>query len=251
MIYNKVLLDNIEKEKAGIDYIYSVEDKSVLEELFNEIKTCTGVSISYLAEIDAFAINGAGQIMAKYITRISSDSVRCFLIPQIVSDKVPNCSQILLQLYHNFRESNEYIAKNAAPAPCHIYARFDNAFAKLKSKKMKMDLLDVVKNPRDAFYLPFTTKMLASWKMPELKEILIKYSRKDNITAKEVGIDGRGEYTPSYDTIKRELRFIAIDGLRYYPSKEVQALLETYREEEDISIRRLSEKILQKMKKTK
>ena len=81
MIYNKVLLDNIEKEKAGIDYIYSVEDKSVLEELFNEIKTCTGVSISYLAEIDAFAINGAGQIMAKYITRISSDSVRCFLIP--------------------------------------------------------------------------------------------------------------------------------------------------------------------------
>lgn len=82
--------------------------------------------------------------------------------------------------------------------------------------------MELAHNPRDAFYLPFTMRMLASWKLPEMKDLLLSYAANDSISAQDVGIhDSEQLYFPSVESIKRELTFTAINGLKYYPSAEV------------------------------
>ena len=168
--YSEVLVDSIEREKKGIDYICPKADKELLRELLDEINSHAGTDYHYLAELDAFNIPGAGNIVAKFITEFSSEEVKGYLIPQMVSDKIKDCDKIVLQLYEQFRLSDEYVAKPGEPAPAHIYVRYDNAFKILKPKRLKKNLMEIAHSPRDAFYLPFTMRMLASWKMPEMKE---------------------------------------------------------------------------------
>lgn len=223
--YSKVLIDSIEREKRGIDYICPKADKELLHKLLDEINGYAGTNYHYLAELDAFNISGAGSIVAKYITEFSSEDVKGYLIPQMVSDKIKDCDKLVLQLYMRFRSSDEYIARPGEPAPAHIYVRYDNAFRRLKPKRLAKDLLALAHSPRDAFYLPFTMRMLASWKMPEMKNILLSYST-DSFSAQDVGIyDSEQPYFPSLEFMKRELTFTAIDGLKYYPSAEVRGII--------------------------
>lgn len=98
-----------------------------------------------------------------------------FLIPALVADKIQGCDKLILQLYLHFRSSNEYIAAPGAPAPAHIYTRYDDAFRRLRPKKLSKDLVALAHSPRDAFHLPFTMRMLASRKLPEMKNVLISY----------------------------------------------------------------------------
>lgn len=130
--------------------------------------------------------------MAEYIERFSSESVKGYLIPALVSDKVPNCDKLILQLYLHFRSSAEHIAAPQVPSPAHIYIRHDNAFKTLRPKKLAKELTALAHGPRDAFYLPFTMRMLASWKLPEMKNLLISYAMNDWITAQDVGIHDDG-----------------------------------------------------------
>ena len=219
--YSALLLDSIEKEKAGIDYRCPEGDKELLADLLLEINQYAGTDLHYLAELDAFHIPGAGSIVAEYIERFSSESVKGYLIPALVSDKVQGCDKLILQLYLHFRLSDEYIATSGAAAPAHIYTRYDNAFRTLQPKRLSKELITLAHSPRDAFYLPFTMRMLASWKLPEMKNLLIPYAMSDSITAKDVGIcdDGKA-FFPPLEFIKRELKFTAIEGLKNYPSEE-------------------------------
>lgn len=245
-----MLLDNIEREKAQIDYYCANEDREILCALFEEISKYAGVTIRYLAEIDAFRINGAGRIIAQYITKFSSETVKAYLIPQLVSEKIEDCDSLLLQLYLKFKSSKEYISKPGIPAPAHIYVRFDNGFRTLKPKRLTGELTKLTYNPRDVFYLPFTTKMLASWKIPELEELLILYSSDSNIAAKDVGLpEDENAYLPPLSFIKRELRFIAIDGLKYYPSNSTSVLIRQYTADDDPDIRDAAKRTLRTIKK--
>lgn len=223
--YSKVLIDSIEREKRGIDYICPKADKGLLHKLLDEINSYAGTNYHYLAELDAFNISGTGSIVAKYITEFSSEDVKGYLIPQMVSDRIKDCDKLVFQLYTQFRLSDEYVAKPGESAPAHIYVRYDNAFKILKPKRLAKDLLELAHSPRDAFYLPFTMRMLASWKMPEMKNILLSYST-DSFSAQDVGIyDSEQPYFPSLEFMKRELTFTAIDGLKYYPSAEVKGII--------------------------
>lgn len=251
MVYYKVLLDSIEREKASTDYYYSEADKVILSELFKEINEYAGTNFQYLAEIEAFNIKGSGEIMARYITRFSSESVKGFMVPQLVSDKIKDCDQLILDLYLHFKASDEYISEPGVPAPAHIYARYDNAFRKLKPKRLKEELIKLAYNPRDAFYLPFTMRMLASWKIPELREVLLSYLPVPDITAQSVGIcEDSNNYYPSLDYIKQGLGFTAIDGLKYYPSAEMCEIIRRYTTDSDPDIRAAANKSLKTLSKS-
>ena len=63
--YSKVLIDSIEREQKGLDYICPKADRELLHKLLDEINIYTGTNYHYLAELDAFNISGAGSIVAK------------------------------------------------------------------------------------------------------------------------------------------------------------------------------------------
>ena len=245
MIYGKVIEDLIDDEKKGLGHWYTEYDKTVLKKMLGEINEQYHTNFHYLAEIGAFNIHGAGSIMVRYLDLFQSESVRCYLIPQIVADKVANCAVLVLDSYLRFKESDEYIAAPGKPAPAHIYVRYDNAFKKLKPKALKKELLSLAKKPRDAFYLPFTMRMLASWKMPEMKSILMDYLDSSNITNESLGLyeDVENRFPP-LTFIRRELKFTAINGLRYYPSENTLNLLSSYENDSDRDIKLAAKKSL-------
>lgn len=246
MIYNKMLIDSITREKNGTDYICPKKDQSLLRQLFDEIGQHTGTHIQYLAEIDALHISGSGEIIARYITRFSSESVKGYLLPSMVADKVKDCDRCILQLYEGFRASEEYIGAPGKPAPAHIYVRYDNAFRQLKPKRLANELVMLVHDPRDAFYLPFTVRMLASWKIPEMANLLVSYLNSDTLTAAELGVYNETMY-PSPDFIKRELKFTGIAGAKYYPFPEIKALIEEFTDSQDKDLQLVAKRTLKAM----
>lgn len=237
MTYEKVLRDSIEKEIRGEDYIYSEADAIILKEMLREINRKLGTAFQYLAEIDAFDIHESGSIMARYFDQFQSEGIRAYLIPQIVSDKVNGWAEIALQGYLNFKKSDVYISPPGVTSSAYIYVRYDNVFRQLKNKKMANELVKLAHNPRDVLYLPLTMKMLASWKIPEMEDILIALLDDSSITADTVGLTEDPEsYYPPLSFIKRQLMFIALIGLKYYPSEKNKELMKGYINSEDRDI---------------
>lgn len=248
--YSNVLINSIEREKKGIDYICTKADKELLHKLLVEINNYAGTDYHYLAELNAFNIAGAGSIVAKYITEFSSEGVKGYLISQMVSDKIKDCDKLIYQLYMQFRLSDQYIAKPGEPAPAYIYVRYDNAFRVLKPKRLAKDLIKLAYSPRDAFYLPFTMRMLASWKMPEMEDLLLSYAADDSFSAQDVGIySSEQPYAPSFEFMKRELTFTAINGLKYYPSAEVIGVITSLTASSDKNIKLAAKRTLIAMTK--
>lgn len=243
-------MDSIEREKKGLDYFCPEADKELLHGLLEEINTYAGINFHYLAELAAFNIPGSGNIIAKYITNFSSESVKGFLIPQMVSDKIKDCDKLIIQLYLHFRSSDEFIGKPGGSSPAHICVSYDNAFRKLKPKRFAKDLINLAHHPRDAYYLPFTMRMLASWKKPEMKDLLISYSRDDCFTGQDVGFDEMtARNCELLEFMKRELRFTAIHGLKYYPSAEVMDIITSFASSTDRDIQLAAKRTLKTLTK--
>ena len=235
--YNIVLLDSIDRERKGIDYFCSESDKIVLEKMIDNINKRCGTDFHFLAEIDAFNIPESGTIMVQYLDQFQSESIRSYLIPQIVSDRVQECAGIVLSSYLHFKNSDEYISAPGKPAQAQIYTRYDNAFRELKPKKLKEDFLSLACNPRDAFYLPFTMRMLASWQIPDIESVFTFYMDSTNITSESVGLPAQSEnYYPPLSFIRRELKFTAIDSLKYYPSENTIKLIKSCMNDSDKDI---------------
>lgn len=239
-----VLQDSIEREKKGIEYIYSEKDKLLLKEMLFELNASLNTNLQYLAELDLLNIAGAGKIYLNWIDKFSSETIKSILLCQIVLEKVKDSDLIALQLYNSYKASNEYIAPKGMPASAHIYARYDNVFSKLKSKRIQDELLNLMKNPRDAFYLPFTLKMLASKKLPALKDILISYLDENNLTCEIFEIDDSNNFYPSLKFIQRELKLSCINGLRYYKDQSIQRALEKFLNSTDEDIKDATRKAL-------
>lgn len=247
---NKVILDSIQREIDGKDYFCDGSDRILLESLFEEINQMAGCDVHYLAELDAFTIPGAGEIISKYIHEFSSESVRGYLLHHLVFDNVTDCDKLICSLYMKFRLSDWYISAPGIPSPAHICTRYDAAIVKLKPKRLKNSLLQLMYHPRDFYYLPFSMKMIASWKDSHVRDVLIKYSSIDNITKQDLNLpDDENLYYPSFSHIKREIRFTAIDSLKYYPSTEVENCLVKHMIDDDADVRALAKKTLQKIRK--
>ena len=253
--YLPFLENAIEDEKAGKGYSYSAQDRVILDEMFDQL-TYYGRKLHYLAEVDNFNIVGAGPIMARYIQRFNSEAVRAYLIPQIVSDKVPDCDRLILNLYNHFRCSDQYFSPPGKGSPVHIYLRYDNAFRTLKPKRLKAQLLTLAQNPHDFHRLPFTMIMLASWKIPEMKERLLFYLDPNNVTPELIGtIENDSKLIPHdlsfsyYEYIRREVQFTAINGLKYYPEVEIIDILVPYVQNSDEDIRAAAQKAINAIQK--
>ncbi len=248
MINIKVLQDSIERERLGLDYMYDNDDQVVLVELLNELNVELGSSFSSLAELDSLRIPNAGKIVAKYISCFSSSSVRSSLLHHMIEDRVENCDLRILQQYLYFKSSSFYLPPPMEQAPAHIYTRFDAAFKKLRPKRLSKELLELARYPRDAFYLPFTLRMLASWKISGMKDLLVMYSSANNISRSDVGLDNNDStYYPSFEFMSQELRFTGISGLRYFPSSDVTQLLTQYINESNPKIAAAASKTLNKI----
>ena len=237
-----ILQTSIEREKQGIDYIYSERDKNILKLMLNELNSTLNSNFQYLAELALQSLVGAGKIFVKWIEKFSSHTIKSILLQQIIIDKVKDSDFLALRLYNDFKNSNEYIAQKGMTAPAHIYVRYDNAFSKLKSQRIQNELLNLMKNPRDAFYLPFTFKMLSSKKLSELEHILISYLDEKNLNCDILGIDNSDEYYPSIKFIQRELKFSCIYGLRFYPSQNTLKILGDFLDTNDTDIKEATRK---------
>jgi hypothetical protein len=243
-IYNAVLRDCIKDERKG-KLGYGFSDKKILNEMTEEINKRLGTNIHYLTEIDSYNIHGAGAIMLNYIERYKSETIKAYMIHQFVDDRIPNCAQMVVDLYREFRSTEEYIPGPGESSPAHIYVRYDNAFKRLKPRYLKEEFIDLISNPRDAFYLPLTVRMVASWKDSRVKEKLLYYYSSEDILSSDVGLkDGVEGYFPPLNSIRRELKFRAIYGLRYYPCDDVIQKLHTMSECDDKDYQEAAKKSL-------
>lgn len=252
-INSTLLKKNIEDELAYKDFVFCDSDKIIAQEMIQEINTL-GYNFKYIAEIEAYEIPGSGKIISKYINQFSSETTRAYLLYHLVADKIEKCAEYIFQLYLHFKSSDEYISQKNQPASAHIYVRYDNAFKILKPKRLKEELLRLVHNPRDAFYLPLTMRMLSSWKISEIKELLIIYLEGSEITLENVGLgDNEDGFYPNLNSIRRELKFTALEGLKYFPSVDIMELVKPYAINEDPDIKVAAKKTLKvienKMKK--
>ena len=245
--YGAVMRDLIESEIAGKSFIYNEKDKALLNMLFRDINRITGSDFEYLAELAMTSVDGVGETVAQYIQQFESHSVRAYLLHLMVNNKVKGCDRIILDMYKEFKASDDYISAQGKPAPAHIYVRYDNAFKKLKPKRLKKELLELAQNPRDFFYLPFTMRMLASWKIPEFKDLLVQYSAEDSVREQDVGLEkGAENFFPPFSFIRREINFTVIACLKYYPSKEAVGILECYADTDNKDVKSAVEKVLKK-----
>lgn len=250
-MHEAVLRDAIKKEISGEDYCYSASDKVLLGKMFAEINRTLGTDIRYIVEMDAFIFHGSGEIVARYITQFETEGVRAYLLEQIIADKVPDCDLLTYELYKHFKSSESYISQPQAPAPAHIYVRYDNTFRRLRPRRLKAELLELARSPRDAEYLPFTMRMLASWRVPQMHDILLSYAESDRLTPADVGLDPNDDLrrAPTLDTIKRNLKFTAIAGLKYYATPEAKAVLDRFAASDDKDFRDAAEKSLASIEK--
>ncbi len=243
-----VLQASIEREKNGIGYIYSEQDRNILKLMLNELNLALNSNFQYLAELALQNLVGAGKIFVKWIEKFSSHTIKSILLQQIIIDKVKDSDFLALRLYNDFKNSNEYIAQKETTAPAHIYIRYDNAFSKLKSQRIQNELLNLMKFPRDAFYLPFTFRMLLSKKLPELEHILISYLDEKNLTCDLLGVDNSDGYYPPITFIQRELKFSCIYGLRFYPSQNTLKILGDFLNTNDTDIKEATRKTIKYIK---
>lgn len=206
----------------------SEEDQVVLSSLLHEINVLLGTSISTFAELASLHLHGCGEIVAKYILLFSSESAKMELLHHLVYDRIANCGDLLLHLYKDYLQSKATTSD--------VLGReefYDNAFWRLKSKRMANDLLELISDPSNAYALPLTLQMISSWRYPCLLERLLEFIDFDNSQEAD---DLRAYH--NYHFICRELRISAISCLRYYPTSEVLTLLREYANDIDNDIRK-------------
>ena len=251
MMNEKIIKENIEREKAGLDYYYEPNDRLLLDKMFREINEKLGTNIHYLAEVDAYNIHGAGEIMGRYFNLFYSDSIRAYLIPQLVTDKIPRCAEIALDAYLAFRSTSNRYFIPGGPSNAYIYVRYDNAFFRLKPKHIKNELVKLARDPMDAANLPMTMKMLASWRIPEIKNILLSYLDYEQVPPEAFGIYdiSRPENVNLLQYYRRDLLFCAIFGLKYYPSKKTADMIQQLLCSSDKDIQAAAKKTAQYMEK--
>lgn len=227
---NRLLL-NLKMQEECPQRDFSPSDWQVIRQLLDEVNQFAGTDYNTFAELTFWNIHGTGPIFAKYIWRIHSEMVRMELLSQLVADKVKDCGELLLQLYTHYKQSEEYPRNR-------VYREeaYDNAFWRLKSKKIKTELITLAHNPRDAYSLPLTMRMLASWKSSEIKNQLIQYVNGEDLSEVK-------QYENSSD-IMRELKILGLQGLRYYPTNETVKILEPYLCDEDAVFQRCANESL-------
>ena len=237
MDIDKIVLNyDIEQEKAGKEYVIDEYDREVLNAMLKDINKLLGTDYKYLAELNQYIIRGSGEIVAEYIKRFNEETTRAYLLDQFVYDHVENCDKLLYELYLHFKASDLYITRRPGAAGF-IAVCYDNAFWRLKSRKIKNELFALTESHRDAANLPLTMRVLASWRLKGMEERLQSYLDENTVTPESMGLyEGVEGYYPRFSGMKRQLKFDGIGGLKYYYSPKTLDLLRACSEEKDKDI---------------
>lgn len=250
MAKDNFLLDlAIEDEVTGISYFKNSYDKQLLKQLFFEINNQNGTNYRYVAQLDFLKIDNINHIIMKYIDEFNSEHIRVILVKQLFLGDDFEKEDLAIKYYNKFKESKEYISEIGEPSPRKIVTIYDNLFSSFCSKKEKVKLLEIIKNPRDAYYLPLTMKMLTLLKTEEIKNILLKFLNSSFITRKIGSIYKDEGYDPSLSIIKYELTIMSIDGLKYYHTEEVCNIIAKYENDKNHEIQKHAIKTLSYLKK--
>lgn len=238
IIYRSILADAIIAERNGREYIFLGKDKDVLREMCDEIHETYPdyyYRFHYLSEIALIDLPiGAGAILLKYIHQFESESCRAALIPSIITDKIyhkikyRDIDKTMMGLYLHFLASDFALALPGSPyASSHIYMAYDNAFWRLKSKKIMPQIVERLKNRLEVMRLSITAKMIArKWAPPELGEIMANHLSNKNVTRADLEMpEASLEY---FEYIVEQSCFTAIYCLQFYPSKKNLEIVLSY-----------------------
>lgn len=243
-----LLQELIKREMHQTDFIYNDDDRAILSRMFDDLNSKTGANYHYLAEIAFQLAPNIGTIILPYFDLFHSESVRAYLVPQLVFDKIPSCDSVIYNGYLRFKQSSFYIPEKGKAAPTHICTRYDQAFKTLKPKKLKDELGQLANHPRDIVYLPFTMKMLASWKYPDLEKQIVRYFSAMTLPSEEFGIPKETEYFfPTISFMRKQLLLYAISCSVYYPSSEIKEHLQSLLTYHDSDIQMAAKKSFKKV----
>lgn len=250
MSKDNFLLDlAIEDEITGVSYFKNSYDKQLLKQLLFEINSQHGTNYRYLAQLDFIKMENINHIIIKYLDEFKSEHIKVILLKQLFLGNDFEKEDLTIKYYNKFKESKEYISEIGEPAPNKIITIYDNLFSNFSSKKDKIKLLDIIKNPRDAYYLPLTVKMLSLLKNDEIKEILLKFLNSSFVSRKIGTLYKDENYDPSLPIIKHKLLLMSIEYLKYFSTDEVYNALKKYENDKNLEIQRLAIKTIKHIKK--
>ena len=253
-IFGRAIVDAIIDEQNGKGPRLTDSDKAVLKQLCNEINQTypNGYQFEYVEELRMLPLpKGVSSILLKYIYQFESETCRAYLMQKMFHDEpqIENLDRIIMDLYHHFRASHYYISPPDSPAPAHIYVRYDNTFARLKSPNIMPELVELLKSRRELEILGITAEMIAKkWAPKELGEIMAAHLMNKNVTRADIGLPEEGNYYPSLETIVRQTSFNAISCLRFYPSEENLKILMDYTNHPDKELAKYAQQQVDKMK---
>lgn len=172
------------------------------------------------------------------------------LIPKYKNE---NCDMdfffdLFMQSYEQFKNSEDYLSPSDEKKcwqMCGVGGRYGNVFASMKSRENLEKLMPILANPRDAFNLSFAVEKIAQTGIPEMEPLLRRYTDSDLITNEELGIDKITGELRIGDYIRKRLKMMAIDGLKYYSTKESIEKLRELMNDEDFYVREAANKSLE------
>lgn len=253
MMWKRVYDDFVARELSHEAERFPGNDKAVMKELCAELNDTLQPAFhyQYMFEINQFVIPGAGPIVVKYIDRFESEYNRAALVYHIAHDKVKNGDRIIMDMYYHFKNSRTYIPPAGEHGPAAIIVDYDNAFWRMKSKKLVPELVALMRNPRDLHYLPLTATRYLYKFSSEMEEIALYYLKNNPMSRKDVGLPESGTYYPPVEDINRENTFQALTVLSKFPTEANLQVISTFLTDEIYGghAKKLIEKMKQKMQK--
>ena len=232
------ILEMIKDREAQLDIekpILTAADQALMQNMIREINEAVGGRLRGYSDLVDQYIQGAGEIVAQYIFRFEAQATRASLLHHLVGNKtysvkpVKDAAEIVWQLYTAYRNSEEF-------AVWTIRMEYDDAFARLRAKKLADHLIESVRNPLEFNALPRTVKMLATLMRPELEEILLDALADPGKMEKYLKTPAvREQFGFDQQQVEKECRrwsttsvLKAVVGIRYYPSERALDLLRLY-----------------------
>lgn len=224
------VISKIKECEAHLDNVAPLmgyDDQLIMNELIRDINNSCQVKIRGFSDLCDSYIKGAGLIVAKHINRFHSHLIRSSLIFHLVGNKkyecerVNGCEQIIWTLLGEYRDSVVFVDNS-------IMMEYDSAFAQLKSKRLLNPLLTLAQNPYLFSFFPQTMKMLARWKNPSMKKVVMDYFTKPELIKAQIAMSLNRICDDSDPILQREYsrwdshgQYTVIICLRYYPSTQV------------------------------
>ncbi len=250
MVDNRTILQaEIMREKNRTAFITCDEDDAVLKEMLQKINAF-GYSFQYLAELVNYKIDDkAARVIERFINRFLREGPRGYLVGKLDINTRENTA-LIIELYHHFQNSAEYISGAGMPAPSHIYTRYDNAFRKVKQQSYLLGIAELLRTPRDICYLPLTVDYLSRRNVITPENLFKWYNNADTITSADIGLpDDNATYYPPVSYFRRQIKFEVIRSLQYYPSSTSLALLNECTNCGDFDLAASAKKSLKAMQK--